>query len=51
MKRYLKNINDAQGSKEHGGYMKNWHDDVRSDTWQMKVQNDFLYVEKVVLWM
>ena len=47
MKRYLKNIKDAQGSKEHGG----WHDDVRSDTWQMKVQNDFLYVEKVVILM
>ena len=51
MKRYQKNINDAQGSKEHGGFVKISHDDVRSDTWQMKVQNDFLYVEKVVIWM
>ena len=51
MKRYLKNTKDAQGSKQHGGFVKNRHDDVRSDTWQMKVQNDFLYVEKVVIWM
>ena len=51
MKRYLKNIKDAQRTKENGGFMKTRHDDVRSDTWQMKVQNDFLYVEKVVIWM
>ena len=51
MKRYLRNIKDAQGYKEHGRFMKNRHDDVRSDTWQMKVQNDFIYVEKVVLWI
>ena len=49
MKRYLRNIKDAQGSKEHGGFMKNRHDDVRSNTWQMKEKNDFLYVEKVLL--
>ena len=51
MKRYLKNIKDAQGSKEAGGFMKNLHYDVRSDTWQMRVQIDFLYIEKVVTWM
>ena len=51
MKRYQMNIKDAQGSKKHEGFMENWHDDVRSDTWQMKVQNDFLYVEKVMIWI
>ena len=50
MKRYQRNIKDAQGIKEYGGFLKNWYDDVRSDTWQMKVQNDFLYVEEVVMW-
>ena len=42
MKRCQMNIKDAQGSKEHQGFVENGHDDVRSDTWQMKVQNDFL---------
>ena len=51
MKRDLRNIKDVQGSKENGGFVNNCHDDVRSDTWQMKVENDFLYDEKVVIWM
>ena len=51
MIKYLRSIKDAQGSNEHEGFMKNQHDDVRSATWLMKVQNDFLYVEQVVLWI
>ena len=51
MKRYQMNIKDAQGSKEHDGFEENRHDDVRSDTWQMKVQDDFLQVERVVIWI
>ena len=42
MKQYQMNIKDAQESKEHQGFMENGHDDVRSDTWKMKVQNDVL---------
>ena len=42
MKRCQMNIKDAQGSKEQQVFLENLHDDVRSDTWKMKVQNDFL---------
>ena len=51
MKRCQMNIKDSQGSREHEEFMENLHDDVRSDTWQMKAQNDFLFVEKVAIWI